>query len=166
MRERYTRDRLQTFGLLLIVAVLIHAAYTFYVRPVANGWITAERAKQAADPAYKPERSIWVILHDPEQEVIQLRLVLRNMRVHQFRKQLGAVGQAVTALREQAKPPGGGQEAGFGVPAAFIQHAGRRDKIRDVRPGPGTAWHPGVGGAESRQVAAVQRKDIAGIAIQ
>src|SRR6478735_3292153 len=69
MRERYTRDRLQTFGLLLVVAVIIHAAYTFYVRPVANGWLAAERAKQAANPAYKPERSIWVVLHDPEQEV-------------------------------------------------------------------------------------------------
>lgn len=69
MRDTYTRDRLRTFGLLLLVAILIHAAYTFYVRPAAAGWQAQEQAKQAANPAYKPQRSVWVILHDPEQEV-------------------------------------------------------------------------------------------------
>ena len=69
MRETYTQDRLRSLGLLLIVAVIIHAAYTFYVRPVAAAWQGEEKAKQAADPAYKPARSVWVILHDPEQEM-------------------------------------------------------------------------------------------------
>jgi len=68
MRERYTRDRLFNLGLLLVVAVLIHAAYTFYVRPVANSWASQERARQAANPAYKPQRTVWVVLENPEQE--------------------------------------------------------------------------------------------------
>jgi len=91
MRERYTRDRLQTLGLLLVVAVIIHAAYTFYVRPVANGWLATERAKQAANPAYKPERSVWVVLHDPEQEVAVIlglwALGLAAIKVHALGKQ-------------------------------------------------------------------------------
>ena len=69
MRETYTQDRLRSLGLLLIVAVIIHAAYTFYVRPVAAAWQGEEKAKQAANPDYKPARSVWVILHDPEQEM-------------------------------------------------------------------------------------------------
>ena len=69
MRETYARDRLRTLGLLLLVAVIIHAAYTFYVRPVAAGWQAAEQAQQAANPAHKPRASVWVILKDPEQEI-------------------------------------------------------------------------------------------------
>jgi biopolymer transport protein ExbB/TolQ len=69
MRERYNRDRIQTFGLLLIVAIFIHVAYTFYVRPTAAGWQAREQAQQAANADYKPQRSVWVILKDPEQEV-------------------------------------------------------------------------------------------------
>ena len=69
MKETYSRDRLRSFGLLLIVAVIIHAAYTLYVRPVAAGWQDEEKARQAADPAYKPHRSVWVIMKDPEQEI-------------------------------------------------------------------------------------------------
>jgi biopolymer transport protein ExbB/TolQ len=69
MRETYARDRLRTFGLLLVVAVLIHAAYTLYVRPVAAGWQAQEQARQAANAAYTPRASVWVILKDPEQEI-------------------------------------------------------------------------------------------------
>lgn len=69
MKENYSRDRLRTFGLLLILAIVIHAAYTFYIRPQAASWQSVEQAKQAADPNYKPQRSIWLVLHDPEQEV-------------------------------------------------------------------------------------------------
>ncbi|HXC59678.1 MAG TPA: MotA/TolQ/ExbB proton channel family protein [Steroidobacteraceae bacterium] len=91
MRERYSRDRLLNLGLLLVVAVLIHAAYTFYVRPVANGWQAQERAKQAANPAYRPERSIWVVIENPEQETCIIlglwALGLAAMKVQALGKQ-------------------------------------------------------------------------------
>ncbi|MEJ0100739.1 MAG: MotA/TolQ/ExbB proton channel family protein [Pseudomonadota bacterium] len=69
MREQYARDRIQSFGLLLVMAILVHVAWTFYVRPQAAGWQAQQKALQAANPDYKPERSLWLILHDPEQEV-------------------------------------------------------------------------------------------------
>ncbi len=68
MKEAYVRDRVVTFALLVLVAVLVHVFYTFYVRPVAAGWQEAEKAAVAADPDYKARRSVWVILKDPEQE--------------------------------------------------------------------------------------------------
>jgi biopolymer transport protein ExbB/TolQ len=67
--EHYSRDRLVTFALLIVIAVLVHVFYTLYVRPVASGWQERERAAVAADPDYKPRRTIWVILKDPEQQV-------------------------------------------------------------------------------------------------
>ena len=69
MKEQYTRSRLQTFGLLLLVAVLIHPAWTFYVRPQADGWQAQQQALRDTNPEYKPQRSVWVVLRDPEQEV-------------------------------------------------------------------------------------------------
>ncbi len=69
MREQYARDRIQSFGLLLVMAILVHIAWTFYVRPQAAGWQAQQKALQAANPEYKPQRSLWIILHDPEQEV-------------------------------------------------------------------------------------------------
>src|SRR5688572_2559787 len=69
MKQEYARDRLRTFGLLLLVAILIHAAYTFYVRPQAAGWQAEQKALTAANPDRQPQRSLWLILHDPEQEV-------------------------------------------------------------------------------------------------
>ena len=97
MKDTYTRDRLRTFGLLLLVAVFIHAAYTFHVRPVAAGWQALEKGKQAANPAYKPRPSVWVILKDPEQEVaIILGLwalglaVMKAQAISRHRRQLDA----------------------------------------------------------------------------
>ena len=69
MKEQYSRDRLRTFGLLLILTVVIHAAYTFYVRPASAGWQAEQRALQAKDPLHKATPSVWVILHEPEPEV-------------------------------------------------------------------------------------------------
>jgi biopolymer transport protein ExbB/TolQ len=68
MQDQYRRDRLQIFGLLAVIAVLVHLVYALYVRPQAAGWLAAQQAQQAADPDYKPQRSLWVIIKDPEQE--------------------------------------------------------------------------------------------------
>jgi biopolymer transport protein ExbB/TolQ len=55
-------------GLLVVIAVVVHLAYTFYIRPEAMAWQEGVQAKQAADPAYVPGRSVLVIMKDPEQE--------------------------------------------------------------------------------------------------
>ena len=69
MKSAYAQDRLRNFGLLLVIAVIVHAFYTLHVRPVAAGWEARERAAQAEDPDYQPRRSFWVIVKDPEQEI-------------------------------------------------------------------------------------------------
>jgi biopolymer transport protein ExbB/TolQ len=97
MKEQYQRDRIRSFGLLLLIAVLVHAAYTFYVRPQAAGWQAREKAQQAANAEYVPKRSWLVIMKDPEQEtavilgIWSLGLALMKWRMlNKQRRQLEA----------------------------------------------------------------------------
>ena len=69
MREQYRRDRLVSFGVLFVIALLVHVFYTFYVRPEAAAWQEQQDALQKQDGDFVPGRSFWVILKDPEQEV-------------------------------------------------------------------------------------------------
>ena len=54
---------------LLIAFVLVHTAYVTLVRPTANATLAAQRELLAADPDYQPERSVFVVLRDLEQEM-------------------------------------------------------------------------------------------------
>jgi biopolymer transport protein ExbB/TolQ len=97
MRAAHSRDRLLSFGLLLGVAIVVHLVYTFHVRPQAAAWMGQQQALQAANPDYRPQRSIWVILHDPEQETAVIlgiwALVLAGMKFQALslqRRQLDA----------------------------------------------------------------------------
>ncbi len=97
MKERYSQDRIRTLGLLLVAAIVVHVAYTFYVRPQAAGWLTQEQALQAADPAHKPNTSIWVIIKDPEQETAIILAIwalglamMKTVALGRHRRQLDA----------------------------------------------------------------------------
>ncbi|MEO8313264.1 MAG: MotA/TolQ/ExbB proton channel family protein [Pseudomonadota bacterium] len=68
MQDQYRKDRIVVMGILLVIALFVHAAYALYIRPQAASWGADEKAKQAADPAYTPQRSVLVIIKDPEQE--------------------------------------------------------------------------------------------------
>lgn len=97
MKAAYTQDRLRSFGLLLVIAVIVHAFYTFHVRPVAAGWEAREKAAQAEDPDYQPRRSVWVIIKDPEQEICTILFLwslglawLKAAELGRHRRQLDA----------------------------------------------------------------------------
>ena len=53
---------------LLAVIVVVHGVYTALVRPRAIAILAAQQAAMAKDPEYVPQRSIYVIAKDPEQE--------------------------------------------------------------------------------------------------
>ncbi len=101
MKEQYRRDRILVFGLFLVIAILVHAVYTFYVRPQAEGWQAAETARAQAEAAagisFKPRRSVAVIFKDPEQEITVILglwalalAFLKAQGLRQHRKQLDA----------------------------------------------------------------------------
>ena len=68
MQDTYQRDRLLHLGLLAGMFLVIHTAFTLYVRPKADNWVEEQRAAIAADPKHVATGSIWVIIKDYEQE--------------------------------------------------------------------------------------------------
>ncbi|GAB4199100.1 MAG: hypothetical protein Tsb002_34430 [Wenzhouxiangellaceae bacterium] len=58
----------QAIGLLLII-IVVHGFYVGVVRPQAKAHQVAEQVAAATDPSAERERSIWVIISDPEQEI-------------------------------------------------------------------------------------------------
>jgi len=54
---------------LLAVILVIQGFYTAVVRPRAVAILAAQQAAMAKDPEYVPERTLWVIAKDYEQEV-------------------------------------------------------------------------------------------------
>jgi len=54
---------------LLIVFLVVQGFYTVVVRPKAVTILAAQQAAMAKDPNYVPQRTIWVIAKDYEQEV-------------------------------------------------------------------------------------------------
>jgi biopolymer transport protein ExbB/TolQ len=97
METKYRSDRLINFGLLLLIVVIVQAVYVLVVHPNADAWLANERAAVAADPGHKPQRSVFVIVKDPEQESAiilafwALALAARKaLMLRTQRRQLGA----------------------------------------------------------------------------
>ncbi|MGB0956200.1 MAG: MotA/TolQ/ExbB proton channel family protein [Panacagrimonas sp.] len=57
----------QLFALLL-AAIVVHAVYVGLIRPNARADLTAQAEQLAENPEFEPERSLWVMIKDPEQE--------------------------------------------------------------------------------------------------
>src|SRR3990170_4265028 len=66
--QSYLRDRMGKLAVLIVITVIVQIIYAAYVRPTAQEWRAEQRAIAAANPGYVPERSIWVIIQDPEQQ--------------------------------------------------------------------------------------------------
>jgi biopolymer transport protein ExbB/TolQ len=68
MKRRLPSEFLYQVAALLISAVVVHTAYVGVVRPAASAVLQKQRELVAADPDYAPERSVYVVLRDLEQE--------------------------------------------------------------------------------------------------
>ncbi len=53
---------------LILAAIIVHGIYVTVVRPRADVVLAAQTARMQVDPDYVPERSVWVIIRDFEQE--------------------------------------------------------------------------------------------------
>ncbi len=53
---------------LVIIIIIVHAVYVAVVRPRADLVLAEQTALMDVDPSYVPERSVWVIVRDFEQE--------------------------------------------------------------------------------------------------
>jgi len=53
---------------LILASIIVHAVYVTVVRPKADVVLAERTARMQVDPDYVPERSVWVIVRDFEQE--------------------------------------------------------------------------------------------------
>ena len=68
MKKRYPNEFLYSIFTLLAAVIVVHAFYVAVVRPNAQGVLVAQAAAMKTDPDYVPQRSLWVVLKDYEQE--------------------------------------------------------------------------------------------------
>jgi biopolymer transport protein ExbB/TolQ len=67
-KKNYLRDRLSNLASLLAIAIVVHIFYVLVVTPTAEAWMEEQRAIAATNPGYTPQRSLFVIIQDGEQE--------------------------------------------------------------------------------------------------
>ncbi|MDJ0656840.1 MAG: MotA/TolQ/ExbB proton channel family protein [Xanthomonadales bacterium] len=139
----------QLFALLLSV-LIVHTAYVTVVRPAANQVMEEQAAALEADPNYVPERSVFVLIRDFEQEAcfILLLWALAIMAFKSYRtvgernlldRQLVPVGEGISILPEdtreysrplQALPD---KERGFLLPRVLLSALHRFRSTRDIQ---------------------------------
>jgi biopolymer transport protein ExbB/TolQ len=94
--QNYLRDRASKLVILVIIALVIQVGYTAFVRPHAEEWRSEQRAIAARTPGYSPQRSIWVIIQDPEQEATIIvsiwAMILSVMRFRELKEQRALLG--------------------------------------------------------------------------
>ncbi|MGH8284200.1 MAG: MotA/TolQ/ExbB proton channel family protein [Steroidobacteraceae bacterium] len=99
------RDRAAKLAILFAIFVVMHVFYTLVVRPHAATWFTEQRAIAEKRPGYQPDRSLFVIIKDPEQEsaiiLAMWALVLAAMRSREIRRQRALLNSDLMRL-----PPG------------------------------------------------------------
>jgi len=64
-----SRELLFQAGALVVAIVIVHSVYTGLIRPNAEQALEEQRIQLIEEPEASVERSIWVILMDPEQEI-------------------------------------------------------------------------------------------------
>jgi len=68
MKTRYPKEFLWSLGSLLAAVVVVHGIWSMWVRPNAQAVLSVQSEAMRKDPNYVPERSMFVIMKDWEQE--------------------------------------------------------------------------------------------------
>jgi biopolymer transport protein ExbB/TolQ len=69
---------------LVIAVIVVHSTYVLHVRPRAQEIMTQQREMQIKDPSYVPERSLYVVIKDYEQEA-EIILMIWALAILAFR---------------------------------------------------------------------------------
>jgi biopolymer transport protein ExbB/TolQ len=93
MRQRFLNEFLYQVFALIISVIVVHAAYVTLIRPSAAEIVQEQTLRIAEDVTYTPERSIFVLIRDFEQEACFV-LMFWAFAIMAFK--------AYTALRERS----------------------------------------------------------------
>lgn len=68
-RLHYPSEFFVTMFALIFTILVVHATYVAWIRPNGDAIVAAEQARMRADPDFVPERSFFLVINAPEQEV-------------------------------------------------------------------------------------------------
>ena len=68
MKKSYPVEFVYQIVSLIVAAILVHGIYVLMVRPKADVILAEQAARIMVESDYVPERSVWVIIRDFEQE--------------------------------------------------------------------------------------------------
>ena len=75
MKEGLLSDALYQLGALILAVIVVHAVYVAVIRPNAELIQEQQNIAQQTDENFVPERSIYIILRDFEQETCIILLL-------------------------------------------------------------------------------------------
>ena len=150
MKQKYLSEVIYQIFALIIVVIVVHAIYVAVIRPNADIIQQQQTMQQEADEDYVPDRSMYIVLRDFEQEtciilffwalsIIGMKTV-RTMRERSLLdRELLQVSDGTSILPEdtrhfarpvQALPE---KERGFLLPRALLAGLHRFGTTRDVQ---------------------------------
>jgi len=68
-RFHYPSEFFVTMFALVFTILVVHATYVAWIKPNGDALVAAEQARMRADPDFVPERSFFLVINAPEQEV-------------------------------------------------------------------------------------------------
>lgn len=113
-RFQYPSEFAWTLFALIFTVLSIHAAYVAWIRPSGNAIVAAEQARMKAEKGYIPERSLFLVIKDFEQEaeiihfvwamlIIGYKAVLVRRDRQLLERELIHVPEGIKVLPEDAK---------------------------------------------------------------
>ena len=97
--QNYLRDRGSKLLILAIIALITQVIFTAYVRPAGERWRAEQRALAERTPGYRPQRTLIVIIQDPEQEATIIvaiwAMILSVMRFRELGQQRQLLGKGI-----------------------------------------------------------------------
>ena len=75
MKSRTSVEFIYSLFTLLAAVIVVHGFYVAMVRPSAQAVLVAQAAAMKTDPDFVPQRSLWVIMKDYEQEACVVLLL-------------------------------------------------------------------------------------------
>ncbi len=75
VRSQQQSDFLFSTFALIITAILVHALYVVHIRPRSDAILAEQFARMRVEPAYVPERSIYIVVREYEPEICIILMI-------------------------------------------------------------------------------------------
>jgi biopolymer transport protein ExbB/TolQ len=113
-RFHYPSEFAWTLFALIFTVLSVHATFVAWIRPQGQAIVAAEQARMRADPNYTPQRSVYLVIKDYEQEaeiihfiwamlIIGYKAVLVRRERQFLERDLIHVPEGIKVLPEDAK---------------------------------------------------------------